>query len=71
MAENLRTIKFQDGIIVPNISDETECSKKLTSACCYYNNDTANIKTYGRLYNYFAVKDNIGSQPMRVYSLRS
>jgi uncharacterized protein (TIGR02145 family) len=57
MAENLRSIKFNDGSEIPNITGSLEWIKLTTSAFCNYSN-TSNldtIATYGRLYNWYAV----------------
>jgi uncharacterized protein (TIGR02145 family) len=57
MAENLRTIKYNDGIPIPNVSDGGEWVALTTAAYCNYNNATGTdtIATYGRLYNWYAV----------------
>ncbi len=57
MAENLRTTKYNDGTVIPNVTSSSEWSKLTTGAYCNYNNviskDT--IDTYGHLYNWYAV----------------
>ena len=65
MAENLKVTKYNDGTVIPNITDNTQWSNlindntqwsNLTSgAWAYYNNDAANNAKYGKLYNWFAV----------------
>jgi uncharacterized protein (TIGR02145 family) len=57
MAENLRTINYNDGTVIPNITDADEWAALTTGAYCNYNNTTGNdtIATYGRLYNWYAI----------------
>ena len=55
MAENLKTSKYNDGTIIPNITDSTQWSNLTTSAWSYFKNDAANNSKYGKLYNWYAV----------------
>ena len=55
MAENLKTSKYSDGTMIPNITDKKQWNKDTTGAWSYYNNDAANNAKYGKLYNWFAV----------------
>jgi uncharacterized protein (TIGR02145 family) len=55
MAENLKTVKYNDGTTIPNITDITQWSNLTTGAWAYYNNDAANNAKYGKLYNWYAV----------------
>ena len=55
MAENLKTSKYNDGTVIPNISDNTQWSNLTTGAWAYHNNDAANNAKYGKLYNWYAV----------------
>jgi len=59
MVENLRVTKFRNGEIIPIVTDNTKWLKLKTAALCTYNNNTEanSIRKFGRLYNYFAVKD--------------
>ena len=57
MAENLRTSKYSDGTVIPNITVNTIWSNLTTGAWSYYNNDAANNAKYGKLYNWFAVSN--------------
>jgi uncharacterized protein (TIGR02145 family) len=61
MAENLRTTKYNDGSPIPNVEDESDWIDLTTGAYCNYFNalglDT--IATYGRLYNWYAVNDDL------------
>jgi uncharacterized protein (TIGR02145 family) len=55
MAENLKTTKYSDGTIIPNVTDNTQWQINTTGAWSYYNNDAANNAKYGKLYNWYAV----------------
>jgi uncharacterized protein (TIGR02145 family) len=65
MVENLRVTKFRNGEIIPNVTDNTKWTKLKTSAQCTYNNNSEanSIRKYGRLYNYYAVKDTRNIAP--------
>ena len=56
MAENLRTTKYSDGTVIPNITDDTEWGDLETAAWCHFENDSQYDSTYGRLYNWYAVE---------------
>ncbi|BBE18584.1 major paralogous domain protein [Aquipluma nitroreducens] len=58
MAENLKTTKYNDGTLIPNVTDNTNWMNLSTGAYCWYNNDIINKKTYGALYNWFAFSTN-------------
>jgi len=62
MAENLKVTHYRNGDEIPNKTDDEEWDKP-TGAWCYYNNDTTNVKIYGRLYNWFAVCDSRNIAP--------
>ena len=55
MAENLKVTKYNDGTVIPNITDNTQWSQLSTGAWSYYNNDVTNNAKYGKLYNWYAV----------------
>jgi uncharacterized protein (TIGR02145 family) len=55
MAENLKVTKYNDGIAIPNVTDNTAWSELTTGALCDYDNTPSNSKTYGKLYNWHAV----------------
>ncbi len=56
MAENLRTTKFNDGVSIPNVTDDMEWEKLTTPGYCWYDNDPSSFKdTYGALYNWYTV----------------
>jgi uncharacterized protein (TIGR02145 family) len=56
MKSNLKTTKYNDGTVIPNVIDNTVWMGLTTGARTYYNNDSITYKpTYGALYNWFAV----------------
>lgn len=64
--ENLRTTKYNDGSVIPLVTDSATWSHMYdssltTAAYCYYNNTTNadSIKKFGALYNWHAVKTKI------------
>lgn len=57
MQENLKTTKYRDGSAIPNITSADDWANLFSGAYCDYNNDTTNVSTYGRLYNWYAVID--------------
>ena len=67
--ENLNVSKYNDGTIIPQVTDPTAWGNLTTGAWCYYNNDATNGLIYGKLYNYYAVAgihDTIASTPNKV-----
>jgi uncharacterized protein (TIGR02145 family) len=59
MAENLKTTKYNDGNTIPNVTDDNTWEMQTSGAFCWYNNDALTYKkTYGALYNWFAVNTN-------------
>jgi len=57
MAENLKTTRFADGSVIPNVTDTTAWTQLSTPAWCNYNNSLANDIIYGKMYNWFTVSD--------------
>lgn len=58
MSENLKTSKYNDGTTIPNIttgSGWTNASDNDLPGYCWYDNDNANLDTYGALYNWYAI----------------
>jgi uncharacterized protein (TIGR02145 family) len=62
MAENLKVTKFRNGDPIPNIEIGTEWVAA-PFAYCTYENDPANLETYGCLYHWGAVADPRGLAP--------
>jgi uncharacterized protein (TIGR02145 family) len=55
MAENLKTSKYNDGTVIPNVTDNTEWKNNKTGAWCYFYNDANYNTKYGKLYNWYAI----------------
>jgi uncharacterized protein (TIGR02145 family) len=55
MAENLRTIRYNNGSAIPLVTDVIEWMSITTPGFCWYNNDAATYYTYGALYNWYTV----------------
>ncbi|RTY65832.1 FISUMP domain-containing protein [Flavobacterium sp. LB2P53] len=60
MHKNLNVSKYRNGNPIKNISEINTGSE---GAWSYYNNDSANGNTYGKLYNWYAVADSRGLAP--------
>jgi uncharacterized protein (TIGR02145 family) len=57
MAENLKTTKYNDEAVIPNISENVEWIALKTGAYSWAQNDEATYKPlYGALYNWYAVE---------------
>ena len=59
MSENLQVTKFQNGDVIPQISDSLEWEGTTSPAWCYIDNDPQK----GKLYNWYAVNDSRGLAP--------
>lgn len=60
MAENLETLRLNDGTEISNIINDSIWVSNLKPAYCTYSNDTLNYKKiFGLLYNYSAVNSGI------------
>ena len=57
MEKNLEVVTYRNGNIIPQVTDPTAWAALTTGAWCYYNNDPLNGAIYGKLYNWYAVKD--------------
>lgn len=56
MSNNLNTTTFNDGTVIPLVTDNTIWSNTSTPAFCWYNNDETIYKEkYGALYNWYAI----------------
>jgi uncharacterized protein (TIGR02145 family) len=56
MAENLKTTKYNDSTVIPNVTDNTKWFNLTSGAYCWYNHDKNTYgNTYGALYNWYAV----------------
>ena len=59
MQENLKVIHYNNGDSIPCTTTST-----INGAYCNYDNDTNNVKTFGRLYNWYAIVDNRNIAPV-------
>lgn len=64
MSNNLDVAFYRNGDPIPQVTDATEWAALTTGAWCYYNNDSTQGTTYGKLYNWFAVNDPRGLAPI-------
>ncbi len=55
IAENLRTTKYNDGSLIPNVTDDQAWSNATTPAWSHYENNPSYDATYGKLYNWYTV----------------
>ena len=61
MAENLKTICYNDSTLIPIISNTgewTTASTNSSPASCWYNNNGANQDSYGLLYNWYTINSS-------------
>lgn len=63
MLKNLNVDTYKNGDTIPEVRDSTAWLSLITGAWCFYNNDSAMGAIYGKLYNWFAVKDPRGLAP--------
>lgn len=63
MAENLRTTRYRDGSLIPNIYDDIIWDNMTRGAYCHYENNDSLAAVYGHLYNWYAVTDGRGLAP--------
>ncbi len=61
--ENLDVTTYKNGDLIPQVQDTSAWANLSTGAWCYYENNTANGTTYGKLYNWYAVNDPRGLAP--------
>ena len=59
MAENLKVTHYRNSNLIPNVMNNDSWGNLTTGARCYHNNDSLTYcKTYGALYNWYAVNTN-------------
>ncbi len=63
MTKNLNVSRYRNGDIIPQVQDQAQWQNLTTGAWCYYENNTANGRIYGKLYNWYAVNDSRGLAP--------
>lgn len=62
-ADNIKVTHYRNGDAIPNVTDGSTWASLTTGAYCNYNNDEANVATYGRLYNWYAAADGRNIAP--------
>ena len=63
MVENLDVVKYRNGDTIPQVTDPAAWAGLTTGAWCWYANSSSNGLVYGKLYNWYAVKDLRGLAP--------
>ena len=63
MTRNLNVSRYRNGDPIPQVQDPSAWAALTTGAWCYYENNTVNGTTYGKLYNWYAVNDPRGLAP--------
>jgi uncharacterized protein (TIGR02145 family) len=63
MKENLKTTKFRNEVIIPNVSDASTWETLESGAYVWYDNDLSWKHLYGALYNWYATIDPNGLCP--------
>ena len=61
---DLNVTTYRNGDVIPQVEDDTQWKNLTTGAWCYYENNTANGTTYGKLYNWYAITDPRGLAPV-------
>ncbi|NCU04942.1 MAG: hypothetical protein GXC73_13230 [Chitinophagaceae bacterium] len=61
--KNLDVTHYRNGDTIPQVQDSATWANLTTGAWCYYENQTANGTTYGKLYNWYAMNDPRGIAP--------
>jgi uncharacterized protein (TIGR02145 family) len=57
MKEDLRTTKYRDGSVIPNLTDNTEWQNTTSGTYVWYNNNVSFKNSYGALYNGITVSN--------------
>lgn len=58
MAEDLKTTKFKDGSVIPNVANDNEWITLAAPGMCWYDNNPANKEIYGGMYNWYAANNS-------------
>ena len=57
ITENLKTTRYNDGTLIPNVTDGATWKLLTSGAYCWYDNNEAKYKSYlGALYNWYTVE---------------
>lgn len=63
-AENLKVTHYRDGSPIPNVTDGNAWNQLSTGAFCDYENLPVNSEIYGKLYNWYTMKDPRNLAPL-------
>lgn len=63
MKRNWTGTRYRNGDRIPQVTDPAQWGALITGAWCWYNNDSAKGRIYGKLYNWYAVNDTRGLAP--------
>jgi uncharacterized protein (TIGR02145 family) len=58
LSENLKTTRYRNGDLIPNLTSQAEWPATSSGAWCNYNNAVGNDTIYGKLYNWYAIADS-------------
>lgn len=58
LVQDLKVTHYQNGDPIPNVTDGTNWSSLTSGAYCDYDNAPSNSTIYGKLYNWFTVRDS-------------
>ena len=61
---NLDVTTYRNGDLIPEVTDPATWTVLTTGAWCYYENNSVNGPTYGKMYNWYAVTDPRGLAPI-------
>lgn len=61
---NLSVSNYRNGDPIPQVTDPSVWTILTIGAWCWYNNDSATYSGYGKLYNWYAIKDARGLAPL-------
>jgi len=64
MVENLRVSKYRNGNSIPEVTNQTQWANLTSGAWCNFTNNASFGQSYGKLYNWHAVKDIRGICPV-------
>jgi uncharacterized protein (TIGR02145 family) len=64
MTENLNVEHYRNGDVILQVKEADKWQNLKTGAWCYYENNPEFGKTYGKLYNWYAVNDPRGLTPV-------
>jgi len=63
LTANWKTLSYNNGDLIPNVTDPVSWGEQVNGALCFYDNDQANYEVYGPLYNWYTIADPRGICP--------